>query len=607
MRARGEFRRSDWLSVVGGLAVIGVILLTGLAGRERIEAARQGEIDAATRQLLGSVAETVATDVGRAIGYGIPLREIYGADSYLASVVAANSEVAGIALMDGQRNLLATGGFVPPAAPGVEVPVLSDGEAVALVRVSATEGISGSAARDRLLILLATALGAGLFAATILRLLLLEGTDLPLTRLLASLRAVGRGRFADYTTHERRGPVLQLAQAVTRVIAPVRHGHRQLLAAAREITAVDLAHQARPRLESALDQVAATFSFGGGDRSRRVQSWPGWWLVAALLLGEAVRPLVGGFAADRAPGVPAEPGRIALVFLAQAGAAALGLMLAWQLRGGVALAGLGLMLAGGATLAVEWTYSGGLFLLSRSVTALALAFGAGTLALSAGVRLRRPWLGLASLAAIVCCGPPLGSLLGDLLGRRLAFATLGGALLLLGVGLALAARGVRQAHWSLPLLPRREAWALGAAALPVNGWLFGSLAAFPLRYDYALMALLLTLAGTGALAAQLPRRAWPPVLAVLLATAGPLAGLLSATLPALAGGALVSGLGLGLLWRGARIATPAAALAVLAAQGLGPLLAAAERWLLLPGGALLAGFGVAAAAALLLPPARRKG
>lgn len=606
MNARGEFRRSDWLAVAGGLLITAVILATGLFGRQSIEAARQAEIDAGTQQLLGSVAETVATDIGRALSYGIPLGEIYGLEPYLSAVVASNSEVAGIALLDPDRGVLATGGTLPAAAPSVEVPVLREDRVLALVKVSATERLSQAAARDRLLVLLATAMLAGLLAAAVLRLMLLEGTDLPLARLLASLRSVGRGRFADYTLHRRRGPVLELAAAVTRVIAPVRQGHRQLLAAAREITAVDLDHRSRPRLEDALQQVETTFRFSGGDRDRRMQAWAGWWLIAALLLGEAVRPLVGGFAADRAPGVAAEPLRVALVFLAQAGAAALGLLLAWRLRGGVIIAGLGLVISGLATLAVEWLYSGGLFLLTRSLASLGLAIGAGTLALSAGVRLRRPWLGLASLVAVLCCGPPLGSLLGELLGRRLAFATLGCGLLLLGALLTLAGRGVRQGRWNGPPGPRRIGLALGLAALPINGWLFGGLATFPLRYDYALMALLLVLAGAGALLASLPRRSLPAPLAVLLASTGPLLGLLGDGLPLLLAGALASGLGLGALWRGAGIATPVGALALLAAQGLGPALAALERGLALPFGCLPAAAGVLGALALLLPTGRSR-
>ncbi len=601
MNARREFRRSDRLALAGGVIVMALILLTGLVGRQLIEEERTGEIRAATEQLLASVAETVASDVGRALGYGIPLADLYGVEPYLSAVVAANNEVAGVALLDAAGQILAIGGALPEQDPGIELPVIVDGQVLAGIKVASTNSLTLHAARDRLLILLSSAGIAGLLAALLLRLLLLEGTDLPLARLLASLRAIGRGRFSDFTAHERRGPVKLLAQAATRVIVPLRHGHRQLLVAAREITAVDLDHAAQPRLEGALDLLSSTYSFVGGDRSRRVQSWSGWWLVAALLLGEAVRPLVGGFAADRAPGAAAEPGRVALVFLAQAAAGAFGLVLAWRLRGGPVLSGFALAICGLATLSVEWQYSGGLFLVSRAVAALSLTLGAGTLALSAGVRLRRPWLGLASLVAILGCGPPLGSLLGELLGRRLAYVTLGGALLLLGLGLALTRRSTAQAPWNGPAIGRRPAVALGVAALVVNGWLFGELAAFPLRYDYALMALLLTVAGVAAALAALPRRGLPAAAAVLLAAAGPALGLLGSDLPLLIGGALTAGLGLGFLWRGARIATPAAALALLVGQGAGPAVAALERGLALPAGAALTGIGLAAAVLLLLP------
>jgi len=120
------------------------------------------------------------------------------------------------------------------------------------------------------------------------------------------------------------------------------------------------------------------------------------------------------------------------------------------------------------------------------------------------------------------------------------------------------------------------------------------------------MALLLVLTGAGALLASLPRRSLPAPLAVLLASAGPLLGLLGQGLPLLLAGALVSGLGLGALWRGARIATPVGALALLAAQGLGPALAALERGLALPFGCLPAAAGVLGALALLLPAGRSR-
>jgi hypothetical protein len=399
--------------------------------------------------------------------------------------------------------------------------------------------------------------------------------------------------------------VLLLAASATRAIIPIRHGYRQLLAAAREITAVDLDHSAQPRLQGAMDLISTTYTFAGGDRTRRIHAWPGWWLVAALLLGEAVRPLVGGFAADRAPGASAEPLRVALVFLAQSIAGGVGLVLAWRLRGGPVLAGLALALCGCVTLSVEWQYSGGLFLASRAAAALTLTLGAGTLALSGGVRLRRPWLGLATLVAIAGCGPALGSLLGELLGRRLAYATLGGGLLLLGVCLALTQRGGRRGAWSGHPVGRRPVLALGAAALVVNGWIFGQLATFPLRYDYALMALLLaTLAAAAALAA-LPRLELPKALAVLLAVAGPGIGLVQPALWSMILAAALAGGGLGFLWRGARIATPTTALALLAGQGLGPALAALEHWLALPPGAVTAGVGLLAALLLLLPAGRR--
>lgn len=605
MNARREFRRSDWLSLVGGLVVMAIILLTGLVGRQIIERERTNEIRAATEQLLASVAETVASDVGRALGYGIPLDDIYGAEPYLEAVAAANSEVAGIALTDPQGRVLAVGGALPTGAAGIERQVEVNGQVLAVIKVAATNSFTRQAARDRLLILLASAAIAGMLAALLLRLMLLEGTDLPLARLQSSLRSIGRGQFGDYTAYERRGPVLLLAASATRVIIPIRHGYRQLLAAAREITAVDLDHSAQPRLQGAMDLISTTYTFAGGDRSRRVHAWAGWWLVAALLLGEAVRPLVGGFAADRAPGTSAEPMRVALVFLAQSAAGAVGLVLAWRLRGGPVLAGFALALCGLATLSVEWLYSGGLFLASRAGAALMLTLGAGTLALSGGVRLRRPWLGLATLIAVAGCGPSLGSLLGELLGRRLAYATLGGGLLLLGICLALTQRSGHRGPWSGHAVGRRSVLALGAAALVVNGWLFGQLAAFPLRYDYALMALLLaTLAAAAALAA-LPRWGLPNALAVLLAAAGPGIGLLEHSLWSMILAAAIAGIGLGFLWRGARIATPAAALALLAGQGIGPVLAALEHWTELPPGAVTAGTGLLLALLLLLPAGRR--
>src|SRR5690606_14322766 len=117
--------------------------------------------------LLSSVAETVAADIGRALGYGIPLSELYGVEPYLAAVVAANSEVGGIALLDHERAVLATGGALPPTSPSIEAAVQGADQVQALVKVSATESLSRGAARDRLLFLLASALAAGLLAATL--------------------------------------------------------------------------------------------------------------------------------------------------------------------------------------------------------------------------------------------------------------------------------------------------------------------------------------------------------------------------------------------------------------------------------------------------------
>lgn len=571
--------RSDRFAVLVG-AVVGLsIALASAVTLYLIERTHHDDLALTTERVTRSIGSAVADTVGRAVGFGIPLRDLYGVDAYLEGIIRRNPEVAAIAITDDTGQTLFS---VPQEAPEgtpvtVQIPVGT--AAVGLIVVTPSRRILDVVARTLAVTVLSASLFGALLAGILARAFAVERIDLRQGRLVGSLRALARGGFGDYSPVGGDSPLHPLGAALARRLAPVRREARQALALADEIRAVDFDSSLGPRVDEALAPIEGKIRFDATHPAGRRRTWKGWWAVPLLLVGTSVHPLVPSFAFDRLDPGLLQALEVSASVAAQFLGCALGLLAALGLarRSPAATVGFGTLLAGAATAATAIIRDPGLFLVLRFCAGLGLWSALWVVLLQPGFRLRRPWFwSLMVLAGFA--GSGLGGLVAEALGRRDTFALAGLALVVVGLAvLALVERPVTVLRLRLAVRPA-ELVAVGTAFAVAMTWLELALGTGDVRYNYAELGLHFCLTAVAASVIFVVRRRLAPALALLVAAAGPALGALVPELSVLA--SILVGLGgaMALSSAGGRVWAPEGALAAMLGGVVGASAAAGAAW-----------------------------
>jgi hypothetical protein len=571
--------RGDRFAVLVGVVVGFAIAMASAATLYLIERTHHDDLAVTTERVTRSIGSAVADTVGRAVGFGIPLRDLYGVDDYLEDIIRRNPEVAAIAITDDSGQTLFS---VPPEAPGgtpvtVQIPV--GAAAVGLIVVTPSRRILDVVARTLAVTVLSASLFGALLAGILARAFAVERIDLREGRLVASLRALARGGFGDYSPVGTDSPLHPLGTALARRLAPVRREARQAMALADEIRAVDFDSSLGPRVDEALAPIEGKIRFDATHPAGRRRTWKGWWGVPLLLVGTSVHPLVPSFAFDRLDPGLLQALEVSASVAAQFLGCALGLLAALGLarRWPAAAVGFGTLLAGVATAATAVIRDPNIFLVLRFCAGLGLWAALWVVLLQPGFRLRRPWFwSLMVLAGLT--GSGLGGLVAEAVGRRDTFALAGLALIVVGLAvLALVERPATVARLRLTVRPA-ELVAVGTAFAVAMTWLELALGTGDIRYNYAELGLHFSLAAVAAGAVFVARRRPAPALALLISAAGPALGAIVPELSVFA--SILVGLGgaMALATVGGRVWAPEGALAALLGGVAGALMAAGAAW-----------------------------
>jgi hypothetical protein len=567
--------RGDRFAVIVGLVAGIAIALAAAATLFLIERTHHDDLALTTERVTRSIGSAVADTVGRAVGFGIPLRDLYGVDTYLEDIIRRNPEVAAIAITNDSGETLFS---VPQGATGgtpvsVQIPV--GAAAVGLIVVTPSQRILDVVARTLAVTVLGASLFGALVAGILARAFAAERLDLRQSRLVASLRALARGGFGDYSPVGGDSPLHPLGAALAKRLAPVRREARQALALADEIRAVDFDQSLGPRVDEALAPIEGKVRFDATHPPVRRRTWTGWWAVPLLLVGTSVHPLVPSFAYDRLDPGLMQALEVSAAVAAQFLGSALGLLGALVLARSspAAAVGFATLLAGGATAATTLIRDPSLFLALRFCAGFGLWVALWVMLLQPGFHTRRPWFwSLMVLAALA--GSGLGGLVAEALGRRDAFAAAGLAIVVLGlVAVALVERPRVVPRLRLSVRPA-DLVAVGTAFAVAMTWLELALGTGDIRYNYAELGLHFCLAAVAAAIVFVTGRRPHPGLALLVAAAGPALG---AVLPEFAVlGSLLVGVGgaMALAAVGGRVWAPEGALAALLGGVAGAAVAA---------------------------------
>jgi hypothetical protein len=602
-----EPRRSDRSAVVVGIVVALAIACAAGVTLFLVERSHHDDLAITTERVTRSIGSAVADTVGRAVGFGIPLKDLYGVDDYLSDIIRRNPEVSAIAISDDSGQTL----FSVPETPTTQAKVIAvqipvGATAVGLILVTPSQRILDVVNRTLVVTVLAASLLGGLLAAILVRAFAAERLDLRQARLVASLRSMAAGSFGDYTPVGDDSPLLPLGVALARRIAPVRREARQVSALAEEIRAIDFDATLGPRVDEALAPLEGKLRFDATHPPARRRTWKGWWAVPLLLVGSAVHPLVPSFAFDRLDPGFLQALEVAASVAAQSLGCVLGLLVALVAaeRAPAPAVGLGTLLAGAATAATALIRDPTVFLALRFAAGFGLWLALWVVLLQPGFRLRRPWFwGLMVLAGLA--GPGLGGLVAEAIGRRDTFAFTGVALVVLGlIVIALVERPRAAARPRFSIRPR-ELVTVGAVSAVAMTWLELELGTGEARYAYSELALHFCLAAAAAAAVFVVRKRIHPSLALLVAAAGPamaVGAAMAVAAPDLVFAAsAVTGLGVGLALStvGGRVWSAEGAMSAMLGGLVATIAVAAAAWHGVGPAWTAVGLGVAGAALLL--------
>lgn len=186
-----------WRAALGGALI--VALAGGLATTiALIQTERQAEgIFAVDTAALGdTVARSIALQVERAVGYGIPFNALPGIDAFLTDIATHTPGVAAITLNDAAGRTLARGALADSSddlATIVRVPITVSGSRQGEVVVAASTATLAATRSEARLLTAAGVLAAAAVAAALSGLLAYLMLARPLRRLRANLAKVGDG------------------------------------------------------------------------------------------------------------------------------------------------------------------------------------------------------------------------------------------------------------------------------------------------------------------------------------------------------------------------------------------------------------------------------
>lgn len=533
--------------VLAVLLALATLWLTRAVLEERIE-----EVAILAQEGAHTLASAVADDFAAAIDLGIPLDRARGVTPYLEGTLQSDTLVSEIGILDLSEKVL----FRVPAHARLEgtvrAAIVVDGERQGSVVVTPSSQILDRSREHLLAIAVAISLVLSVALAVVLRLAALERLNLPQARLGASAGAAARGVYADFTP-PLAGPLRPLGQAAVRLTSPLRRRHRQLMEMTDEVRALDTSGRLSGRISAALAPLAGLV-FDRPMVLRPPATGRLWWPLAALTVLLAARPLVTSFAADRVGEASLAAIFMALTMAAFALGALLGLVLSGlpPLRGTKAVSIVGMLVTAGALGITLVLRDPRHFVLAQFLAGLFGVWAIGAVFQTDGAGERRPWRAALVLLPAIAVGMPLGALLAEAEGRRLAFATIGGAAVLVALAaLAGPPRRPRPRAAGRPVAPALLV-AAAAVSLAIAGFVELTLAPAYYRENYAGLALATALIGAASLPlpALLARRV--PALAI---TGAALAGLAllakffgvpapaAAILLGLALGGVVAGLG----------------------------------------------------------------
>ncbi|WP_170134883.1 hypothetical protein [Acuticoccus kandeliae] len=541
-------------ATIAALCVAAIVLASALVVLlPRFESAFSA-LDSSSDYVAAAISESVAGDFQRAIDLGIPLREMRGVGPYLDTILEANPSVASISILDPNERVLFAAGETG-GVYGDERQVrsaIAQGRAVEGAVVVVPSRLMLERVRGHIIqSAIAVAIAASLFVGILLRLLLLERRDLPQARFVAGGRAVAHGVFADFTS-PRPGPFQPLGQSAARLTVTLRRAHRRLQVVVDEVRALDITRALHERIDAALAPLAA-FRF---DRPFPHRQDDGllWWPLAALSAAMAVRPLVANFAGDRIGDDPI----VALVVGGSVGAMAagglLGLALAWLVGGRYSKLAttIGTLIGAGAIGSIYLIRDYDYFIGALAIAGFGLWFAAFTVLLADGNFMRRPWHAALVLLAAAAIGPTVGALLAEAVGRRLAFLSIGGILVVIALAsTAGAPRRVRPVRLAFALTAS-ETLALAAATTALFTWTDIFIAGTALTENYATMAMHFAIIGAAAYVPFATDTRTAAATGAALAAAGVAAALLLDFPPVAASGTIGLGFGLTLMRLGAR-------------------------------------------------------
>ncbi|MBJ3776341.1 hypothetical protein [Acuticoccus mangrovi] len=565
--------RSDLLALLVGTLVGLLALLAAFLAIERSFGNAFDDLAIKSDEVALAIGEAVAEEIEHAVALGIPLDKMRGVEPHLQAMLAANPSIAGIAILDEAEDVLyaVEPGQVFDAATHMRAPI-SVGETRGAVLVRPSLYVVEAVREHILASALAVALLAGLAVGLALRFALLERVDLPRARFVAGGRSVARGVFADFTPPPP-GPLTPLGAAAARLIGPLRRSYRRLLLVVDEVRALDTSNLLHGRIDAAMRPLRA-YRFNRLFVRRIEREGAGLaWPFLAMAAAEASRPLVANFAIDRIGDAPLSTIAAAGAVAADGLGAILGLLLALLLGGrwSKAITLFAMSAAGVALGATYFVHDAMPFALIVFVTGFGLWTAVWTVLLAEGAAARRPWRAALVFLAAGAAGPIVGSLLAEAEGRRMAFATIGVVVVIVGLAsIASASRTPQRVRTRLDLLAPSspgalalaEAITLVAAAFPVFAWADIQTSGIAMRENYATIGLQFGLVGVASLLAPaLAVRAAPAVGAALGALA--LAGACLVALPApITSIAVGLGLGLTMLSLGARAFAPPAAMTI---------------------------------------------
>ncbi len=518
-------------------AALTALLVTG--GAVILTAAALGQIDAelevAADETAHALGRTLAAQVGRAVGYGIPLDKLYDVTGYLERFVDAYPEVRRVAIRapDG-RELFATGAPATPdlsvamvpvvdrfarVCPGGTEPGCADGRSTLATITVATRPVLAGVSVGRLgvtllVVIVAAAGAAGVVGFAIAR----TAVERPRVRLIDFLRTIGAGDYRTAAPPAGTDRIGAAAEAAGRLAERVRAGYVAVRGTLRTVQAIDFDGSLTAKLQPIHDRIAAHYRFSAtvgdpaatgiadGDDRASGGAWP---ILLGLAAWAIVQPFLPNFAVDRGSWTLPPAALPALPLAIEAGAMLVGLVFGSRLGRGrspktIAFgAAAALALAGVATAAVFGCREIGLFFQLRLLTGLGSGFALG-LATASGIRLPGA---LVWLFAGLVIGPLLGGLFGELVGRRNSFLLAGIATFLIAAAIAgwwrppgaTAPRPAPPAARGAGLAGAAWPWAL-IGGLGIGSALFTILPDRVSFEDYLLTGCLAGLAGACALA-----------------------------------------------------------------------------------------------------------